>query len=83
MIRLQKLGLTHFGLGLLYETDNNYDKALFHSLLAKQHFEEIGNVFDSCLINMILGRLYLSLNKEDSALIFERKAYDLSIQFEL
>src|SRR5688572_1870773 len=82
MIRLQILGYNQLGLGLLYETVNNYDKALFYSKLSKQQFEEIDNVQNLCLINMIIGRLYLSLNKKDSALIFEKKAYDLSNQFE-
>ena len=82
MMRLQELGFTHFGLALLYETVNNYDKALVHAQLARKNFEEIGNIHNSCLIHMILGRLYLSFNKKDSALIFEQKAYDLAIQFE-
>jgi two-component system NtrC family sensor kinase len=81
MMRLQELGFTHFGLALLYETANNYDKALVHAQLARKHFEEIGNIHNSCLIHMILGRLYLFINKKDSALFFEQKAYDLAIQY--
>ncbi len=81
MIRLRILGYNQAGLGLLYETTNNYSKGLFYDLLAKQSFEEAGNVYNSILINMILGRVYLSLNKIDSALIFERKADELSAQW--
>ena len=81
MIRLRILGYNQAGLGLLYETTNNYNKALFYDLLAKQSFEEAGNVYNLILINMILGRVYLSLNKIDSALIFERTADDLSAQW--
>ena len=80
MMRLQEIGFTHFGLALLYETVNNYDKALAHAHQARRNFEEIGNIHNSCFVHMILGRLYLSFNKKDSALIFEQKAYDLAIQ---
>ena len=80
MMRLQELGFTHFGLALLYETVNNYDKALDNAHLARRNFEQIGNIHNSCFVHMILGRLYLSFNKKDSALIFEQKAYDLAIQ---
>jgi two-component system NtrC family sensor kinase len=82
MIRIQALGLTNLGLGILHETVNNYDKGLYYGLLAKQNFEEVSNVHNSCLIHMVLGRVYLSLNNTDSALIFEQKAYDLAIQSE-
>jgi signal transduction histidine kinase len=80
MIRLQILGLNHFGLSLLYETVNNYDKGLFYGLQAMQNFEEAGNVYNLSLINMVVGWQYLYLKKKDSALIFVQKAYDLSIQ---
>jgi len=82
MIRLRILGYNQLGLGLLYETANNYDKALFYGLLSKRSFEEAANVYNLSLINMILGRVYLFLNKKDSALIFEQSAYDLSIQWD-
>lgn len=55
MIHLQMLGFNHLGLSLLYETVNNYEKALFYGLGAKQYFEKAGNVNNLCLMNMILG----------------------------
>jgi two-component system, NtrC family, sensor kinase len=82
MIRHRILGYNQLGLGLLYETANNYNKALFYNMLAKRSFEEAGNVYNLCFINTILGRVYLSLGKEDSALIFEQTAHDLSIQWD-
>jgi two-component system, NtrC family, sensor kinase len=82
MIRLQALGLNQLGLGLLYETANNFEKGLYFGLLAKQSFEEASNVYDLCLINMIIGRVYVSLNKLDSALMFEQTAHDLSFQWD-
>jgi len=80
MIRFQILGLSHLGLGLLYETVNNTEKALFYGLQAVQNFEQAGNEYHLTSINMILGRVYLSLKKKDSALIFEQKAYNISIK---
>ena len=80
MIRLQILGLNQMGLGLLYENVKNYEKGLFYGLQAKQNFEEAGDFERLCVTNMILGRVYLFLNKRDSALIFVQKAYDLSIK---
>jgi two-component system NtrC family sensor kinase len=80
MMRLQELGFSHFGLALLYETVNNYDKAILYAQLARKTFEEIGNIQNSSLIHMILGRLYLSVNKKDSALFFEQEAYDMAVK---
>jgi signal transduction histidine kinase len=80
IIRRQILGLTHLGLGLLYETLNIYEKGLSYDLESKQNFEEAGNVYYLSMINMILGRVYLSLNQKDSALIFQQKAYNLTIE---
>jgi tetratricopeptide (TPR) repeat protein len=83
MIRMLILGFNQLGLGLLYETTNNYDMALFYDLQAKRSFEEADNSNRVNFINMILGRTYLSLNKPDSALIFLRAAHDLAIQMNL
>lgn len=80
MIRTQILGFNQLGLGLLYETINNYNMALLYDLQAKRSFDEVGNANRSSFMNMILGRTYLALNKLDSALIFEKAAYDISIQ---
>ncbi len=80
MIRLRILGLNHLGLGLLYENVKNYEKGLFYGLQARRTFEEAGNFDRLCVANMILGRVYLLLEKPDSALIFVQKAYDLSIK---
>lgn len=83
MIRLQISGLNQVGLALLYESMNDYDKALLFGLHAKENFEEPGNAYDLCLVNMILGRLSLVLKQERSALIFEQKAYDISVHLNL
>jgi two-component system NtrC family sensor kinase len=80
MQRLPELGRTHQYIGILYGNANNYEKALFHYLEARQLVEQSGNARLLSIINSTLGRAYLSLKKPDSALVAEQKAYDLSMQ---
>ena len=77
MIRLQILGLNLLGLSLLYESTNNYDKALFYGRHAMQILEEAGDEGHLGALNTNVGRQYLHLGKKDSALIFIQKAHDL------
>ena len=82
MIRLQILGFTHLGLGLVYGDMNNYEKALFYERQVMNYAEQDGDARQLIAIYLIIGRLNLALEKLDSALIFEQKAYDLSIQID-
>ena len=76
--RLQIAGWLHFYLGILYENANNTEKEMFHYSRALQLGEQINNLSLVGTANMNLGRLYLSQNKKDSALICEKKAYDIA-----
>ncbi len=80
ILRMSMLGIVHHNLGVLYGTTNNSKKELFHYLLARQITEETDYLYELSTIDMTLGRTYLSLKKYDSALLFEQKAYDLSMQ---
>jgi len=82
LLRLSALGLIHASLGILYGNTHNYEKELYHNLQALQFTEEAGNIPGLCTIQMTLGRVYLSLKKTDSALIYEQKAYNLSMQYQ-
>ena len=81
LLRLSALGFIHGSLGILYGNTHNYEKELYHYLQALQFTEEAGNIPGLCTIQMTLGRVYLSLKKTDSALIYEQKAYNISMQY--
>ena len=78
--RLGDLGFLHQIMGVLYANTNNYEKALFHNLQAREKAEQAGNIPLQSIINMTLGRTYLYLKKPDSALISEQKAYELAMK---
>ena len=79
-LRLQVLAYLHIDVGLLYENAGNYQKELFHDRQAIKLAEQTGFVDQLCFANMILGRLYLSMKKQDSALFFANNAYALSFK---
>ena len=78
--RLQILGWIHFNMGVLYENAGNPEKELFHYSRGLKLGEQTGDMGLVCVANINLGRLYLSLNKNDSALVCEKKAYDISLR---
>lgn len=78
--RLSSIAFAYQNLALLYVNSNNYEKALEHHLKAKRVAEESGNKPLQSIINMTAGRVYLSLQKPDSALNCLRRAYDLVMQ---
>ena len=78
--RLGDLGFLHQIMGVLYSNTNNNEKALFHQLQGREKAEQAGKIPLQSIINMTLGRTYLSLKKPDSALISEQKAYDLAMK---
>jgi len=81
--RLQIVGWLHFNTGILYENAMNMEKEMFHYSRALKLGEQINNLNLVGIANMNLGRLYLSLNKKDSALICEKKAFDISVKLGL
>jgi two-component system NtrC family sensor kinase len=78
--RLNELAFTHQTLGILYANSNNYVKAWYHHLLARENAELSGNVPLQSIINLTMNRVYLNLNKTDSALISIQLSYDLAMQ---
>jgi two-component system, NtrC family, sensor kinase len=80
MIRASEQSASHLRLGILYGDTYNYDKELSHYLQGRQFAEESGNIPNLCKTNITAGRAYLTLKKLDSALFYEQKAYDISMQ---
>ena len=77
--RMSTLGFLHEFTGILYENVNDYEKELYHLHFAKQYAEQRGDTIHMAEVYYILGRVYLSLQKNDSAFWYEQKAYDLLI----
>jgi signal transduction histidine kinase len=78
--RISTLGFLHEFTGILYENVNDYEKELYHLRFTKQYVEQRRDTLHMSELYYILGRVYLSLQKNDSAFIYEQKAYDLAIQ---
>src|SRR4030095_10046554 len=72
--RLSGLAYTHHMSGVLMWRTQNTEQEIFHFKMAKTIGDEINNSVRSQLANMNLGRAYTSINKLDSALIFEKEA---------
>ncbi|MEP6617624.1 MAG: ATP-binding protein [Ginsengibacter sp.] len=79
-LRLDNLARIHQDIGIVYANANNYEKELHHYILAKKFAEQSGNFQLLSSINSTMSRVYLSLNKPDSALITAQKAYDILMQ---
>jgi signal transduction histidine kinase len=77
--QIATLGLLHQVIGILYENVNDYEKELYHLRLARQYDEHNKDTVRLSELYYILGRVYLSLLKYDSAFFYERKAYDLGL----
>jgi signal transduction histidine kinase len=78
--RLSSIAFTEQHIGILYANSNNYEKAWYHHLLARQIARESGNLVVESIANQTMNRIYLNLKKTDSALISIRKAYDQAMQ---
>jgi two-component system NtrC family sensor kinase len=79
-IRNNELSAVHLRMGILYGDTFDNEKELFHYLKGLHFAEEAGNIPNLCKTNITVGRAYLTLKKPDSALIYEQKAYDISMQ---
>ena len=80
ILRLDVLSRAHHYIGIVYDNANNYEKEKAHYLKAKELNEQIHDDYELSTVLMTLGRVYLSLEKPDSALIYEQRAYDLFMQ---
>ncbi|MBZ5858346.1 ATP-binding protein [Flavihumibacter profundi] len=78
--RLSRLGRIYQNIGILYGNANNHEKELYYYLQARQIVEPTGNTRLLSIINGTMGRVYLSLNKPDSALITVQLAYDQAVK---
>jgi len=80
-IRLSALAHSHLALGVLYGNTGNHQKQMYHYFQTMQLAEQINSQFLLCMGYMSLGGAYYSFNQLDSALLFARRAYDLSLKY--
>jgi len=78
--RIATLGFLHEFTGILYENANDYERELYHLRFARQYAEQNKDTAHLSELYYILGRVYLSMQKNDSAFIYEQKAYQYSVQ---
>ena len=76
--RLTVLSFCHQDMAGLYGNTGNVQKQLSNSMEALKIGESIHDESILSTVNMNLGRLYVSLNKLDSALIYEQRALEYS-----
>jgi len=74
--RLSEIAFLHQNLGVLYANSNNYERAWQHHILGRKYADESGNVPMQSVSNLTFNRIYLKLNKNDSALYSIRQAYN-------
>ena len=75
--RLNSIAFAEQNIGILYANANDYEKAWYHHLVARQMAEQSGNIVVEAIVNQTITRIYLNLKKNDSALISIQRAYDL------
>ncbi|MDX2047580.1 MAG: ATP-binding protein [Chitinophagaceae bacterium] len=78
--RLTVLSNIHNLLGGLMERIKNYDKQIFHVKESIRIAEEINNKYRLMVASHSLGRIYIRLNKLDSALQLSGRAEKLGIE---
>jgi signal transduction histidine kinase len=76
--RIATLEQLHEVIAVLYENVNDYEKELYHLDFTRRYVEHSKDTLHLNEFYYILGRVYLSLHKYDSAFFYERKAYDLA-----
>jgi hypothetical protein len=74
--RLSAMAFVEQNLGILYANSNNYEKAWYHHLMARQIAGQSGNIVVEGIVNQTMNRIYLNLKKNDSALISIQRSYD-------
>ena len=78
--RLCAVALTEQSLGILYNNENNYERARYYLILARQAAEQSGNIPVQSMVALTMHRVYFDLKKIDSALISIRLSYTLAMQ---
>ena len=79
--RLNVLGNLHMGIGLLFERIGNTELLTYHFSEARKIGEQTNGFSFLFYLYASMGLVYKNLNKLDSALVFEQKAWALSKQF--
>ncbi|MDH4091853.1 MAG: ATP-binding protein [Cyclobacteriaceae bacterium] len=80
ILRLDMLAQVHHYIGILYGNTNSNTKALYHDHKALELNAQTHNDAHRSIVCLTLGRVYLAIHKADSALMFERMAYDLALK---
>jgi hypothetical protein len=78
--RLSAVAFTEESLGILYANSNNYERARYYHILARQAAEESGNIPVESIVDLTMNRVYLNLKKIDSALMSIQRSYALAMQ---
>lgn len=78
--RIYQICRAHQYGGILYITKGNYDKAFYHLREGEKIAKQLDNNKMLCILYLTMGRGYLAINKPDSALLMEQKAYDIAVQ---
>ena len=79
-IRLSILARTHQMLGFLMSYAQNYEQAILQLREAKRIAWSNREMSRVGIVDMVLGRVYIKLNKLDSALIFAKNAEKIRLQ---
>ena len=79
-LRLQHLTNLYIDLGLLYENLNDRQKQIIYQYKARELATQTECVGQLRIIDIVLARVYLAINKLDSAEFFAQSAYNTSIQ---
>src|SRR4030095_7486711 len=77
-VRLQTLAWLHYNMGALNENAGNAEKEMLHYSGSLQLAEKSGTIQVAANASMALARLFLAMKIPDSALIYAKKAYEIS-----
>lgn len=78
--RLLLLAYTHHMFAILMRETQNTEQEIFHYKEARRIASEIGHPVRQMLASMNLGRSYMTINKLDSAMIYEKEAEQLNLK---
>jgi two-component system NtrC family sensor kinase len=78
--RLLMLALAHHMFAILMDRTENTGQMIFHFKAAEKIALQINNPVRVMLADMNLGNAYFTLDRTDSALIFENKAKDIAVK---
>jgi signal transduction histidine kinase len=78
--RLLLLAYTHHMFAILMRETQNTDQEIFHYREARRIASEIGHPVRQMLASMNLGRSYMTVNKLDSAMMYEKEAEQLNMR---